>query len=112
MSIVRLETHRHAGIDASGPTRPPEPARTRRRHRKPRVPRWPAPAALRPVEWGKPDPILAAMVCRSLDRTMPATPWEWRPSRGGWLHSRAGAAVGWLIVASVALGTLAGVRAA
>lgn len=109
MSVVRINDRQPVAVE---PVAAPAPIRKRRRARKPRAPRWPAPAALRPIEWGQPDPVLAAMVCRSLDRAMPATPWEWSAPRTAWLHSRAGTFLGWAAVIVLILGTLAGMRPA
>ena len=86
--------------------------RVRKSRRKPRAPSWPAPAALRPVAWGKPDAVLGAAVCRAVEQAMPATPWQFQPSRTWFvLHSRIGSVLAWGIVAAVLLLTLAGARA-
>lgn len=81
------------------------PARRRRRYRKPgarRVPRWPAPPALQPVPWGKPDEILGRALCAYLAATMPGPRWHYtseHPAR---------AVGGWIALAFVALAILAG----
>jgi hypothetical protein len=64
---------------------------------------WPTPEPLRPIPWGKPDRILGFMVCRSVERSMPATPWQWE-ARRAYLP----AFLGWIIVAALLAALLAG----
>lgn len=75
--------------DALPPLPVEVPAPRKLRRRKPgklRAPRWPVPAALRPIPWGTPDPVLGAAVCNAIDTAMPATLWVYRPSPGPLLH--------------------------
>ena len=58
--------------------------------------------ALAPIAWGKPDRIAGRMVCESIERTMPHTPWRWeRPH--GWTHGAACAGA-WLLIAFLLIG--------
>lgn len=67
---------------------------------------WPLwSAALAPIAWGKPDRIAGRMVCESIERTMPHTPWRWE-RRHGFSHSAA-CAFAWLFIAFLFLSVAA-----
>lgn len=81
----------------------------RKRRGKPQWPttgEWPTPAPLRPVQWGKPDPALGALVCRNLEHTMPPEVlWTWRARK-----AHIPGIVGWLVLAGIIAATVAGFR--
>lgn len=95
-----MSVHQFAKLrrDAVPPMKAPK---RRKRGQWPARGDWPQPEPLRCIAWGRPDRALAAFVCRSLERTMPAAPWAWHKPR---MHLPA--ALGWFIVAVICAATL------